>query len=68
MERFAERACRPEWRFSHLTILENVGLVQIWLFSGNSTDDERALTVQGSQRGASASASDAGKALVAEHL
>ena len=26
------------------------GLVQIRRFSGNSTDDERALTVQGSQR------------------
>src|SRR5271165_5092562 len=28
------------------------GLVQIGCFSGNNTDDERALTVQGSRRGA----------------
>jgi hypothetical protein len=46
----------------------NSGLVQIRCFSGNSTDDERALTVQGSQRGAPTTVSGAAEAGVAEHL
>jgi hypothetical protein len=45
-----------------------VGLVQIRCFSGNSTDDERALTVQGSQRGAPKTFSGAAEAGVAEHF
>ena len=44
------------------------GLVQIRRFSGNSTDDERALTVQGSQRGAPTAVSGAAEAGVAEHF
>jgi hypothetical protein len=46
----------------------NLGLVQIRRFSGNSTDDERALTVQGSQRGARTALSGAAEAGVAEHF
>src|SRR3954451_23515137 len=44
------------------------GLVQIRRFWGNSTDDERALTVQGSHRGAPTLVSGAAEEGVAEHL
>src|SRR4051794_35800482 len=44
------------------------GLVQIRRFLGNSTDDERALTVQGSQGGAATIVSGAAEEGVAEHF
>jgi hypothetical protein len=43
-------------------------LVQIRCFSGNNTDDERALTVQGFQHGAPATVLCAAEAGVAERL
>jgi hypothetical protein len=55
----------------HKTLIrtaKNGGLVQIRRFSGNSTDDERALTVQGSQRGAPTTVLGAAEAGVAEHF
>ena len=45
-----------------------MGLVQIRRFSGNSTDDERALAVQGSQRSTVTTVSNTAEAGVAEHF
>src|SRR5436305_10501593 len=45
-----------------------MGLVQIRRFSGNSTDDERALTVQGSQGGTATAVLGAAEEGVAEHF
>jgi hypothetical protein len=48
--------------------MAEMGLVQIERFWGNSTDDERALTVQGSQCGAPTTVSGAAEEGVAEHF
>src|SRR5437879_2242512 len=50
------------------TLCHFSGLVQIRRFWGNSTDDERALTVQGSRRGAPTTVLGAAEAGVAEQL
>src|SRR5437660_5913138 len=54
----------PSTRFSR----PKSGLVQIRRFSGNSTDDERHLTGQGSQRGAPTTVLGAAEEGVAEQL
>jgi hypothetical protein len=58
---------RPEARERQGTRL-GLGLVQKRRFLGNSTDDERALTVQGSQRAAATTGSSAAEAGIAEHF
>ena len=47
---------------------DKVGLVQMRRFWGNSADDERALTVQGSQRDVPTTVLGAAEAGVAEHF
>jgi hypothetical protein len=68
LQRHAEPGLPPARRAERPQKSQKMGLVQIRRFSGNSTDDERALTVQGSQRSAATIVLGAAKAGVAEHL
>jgi hypothetical protein len=68
LQRLAERAVPPASRAEQPEKWHKLGLVQIRRFSGNSTDEERALTMQGSHRGAPTLVSGAAEEGVAEHF
>jgi hypothetical protein len=64
----AKQDVAPAIRAQRPGMWHKVGLVQIRRFSGNSTDEERALTVQGSQCGAPTIVLGAAEEGVAKHL